>query len=65
MGPQLRIMVRCTATLAAGEPGGYSLAALRWSARQRMPASIKSSISPSSTDAALPTSCSVRKSLTI
>jgi hypothetical protein len=44
--------------------GGY-LAALRLSVRQRMPASMKSSIAPSNTADVLPTSCSVRRSLTI
>ena len=40
-------------------------AALRLSVRQRIPASMKSSISPSNTADVLPTSCSVRRSLTI
>src|SRR4051794_10610823 len=41
---------------------GFSFSPVR---RQRMPASMKSSMSPSKTPLVLPTSCSVRRSLTI
>jgi len=65
----------CLPRLAAGDASwlvrrcharcsSYS-AAFRLLARHRIPASIKSSISPSNTAPVLPTSCSVRRSLTI
>jgi hypothetical protein len=51
---------------ALAVPGGYAAAVLRccWR-RQRMPASMRSSISPSRTAAVLPVSYSVRRSFTI
>ena len=56
-----------SSTVALRGPGlGLRVyAAASWARRQRMPASMKSSISPSSTAWVLPVSNSVRRSLTI